>query len=38
MKRKLLISVLFSSLLLVTACTQQGQSKTGESSSHTQES
>ncbi|MGX7148688.1 carbonic anhydrase [Enterococcus ureasiticus] len=38
MKRKLLISLLFSSLLLVTACTQQVQSKTGESSSHTQES
>ncbi|MGX7245174.1 carbonic anhydrase [Enterococcus quebecensis] len=38
MKKKLLIPVMFSSLLLVTACTQQAQTKTKESASHTQES
>lgn len=38
MKKKLLISVVFSSLLFVTACTQQAKTETNESSSHTQES
>lgn len=38
MKRKMLISLLFSSLIFVSACTQKEQRKTGESSSYTQES
>lgn len=38
MKRKMLVSMLFSSLLFVTACKQEEQNKTVESSSHTQES
>ncbi len=38
MKKKLLITVMFSSSLFVTACTQQTQTKTSESSSHIEES
>ncbi|WP_348922977.1 carbonic anhydrase [Enterococcus rotai] len=38
MKKKLLITVMFSSSLFVTACTQQTQTKTSESSSHVEES
>ncbi|ALS38201.1 major membrane immunogen (membrane-anchored lipoprotein) [Enterococcus rotai] len=37
MKKKLLITVMFSSLLFVTACTQQTQTKTSESSSRVEE-
>ena len=38
MKRKLLTTITFLSLLFVTACTQQAQTKTSESSTHAKES
>ncbi|OJG98145.1 hypothetical protein RV18_GL003462 [Enterococcus termitis] len=38
MKKMLLTSMVLSSLLVVTACNQQAETKTSESSSHTQES